>query len=195
MPPKPVREQCRVLFAYDAAIEDELTLAKDDIVTIITKDVEDKGWWKGELRGKIGLFPDNFVEIITPADAATQQKKPDRPAKSLPNEMKPDSKIPLSSLKKNEIENNANNEVRRTSADLNLIKPDTVASHRKSLEEKAAEAGKNKSPRPPVSGKPKPPATAKPTSVKRLSAEINDLVDGALPSKLNSRLKSLGKPN
>lgn len=23
-----------------------------------------KGWWKGELRGQIGLFPDNFVEVI-----------------------------------------------------------------------------------------------------------------------------------
>lgn len=25
-----------------------------------------KGWWKGELRGRIGLFPDNFVELIGP---------------------------------------------------------------------------------------------------------------------------------
>lgn len=23
-----------------------------------------QGWWKGELRGKVGLFPDNFVELI-----------------------------------------------------------------------------------------------------------------------------------
>lgn len=92
LPPKPVKETCRVLFAYDAANDDELTLKKDDIITIITKEVEDKGWWKGELRGKIGLFPDNFVEVITPVDEAMVQKKPDRPTKVFE---KIDSKIPL----------------------------------------------------------------------------------------------------
>lgn len=25
-----------------------------------------QGWWKGELRGQFGLFPDNFVEILGP---------------------------------------------------------------------------------------------------------------------------------
>ena len=34
------------------------------MITIITKDCEDKGWWKGELDGRVGVFPDNFVKII-----------------------------------------------------------------------------------------------------------------------------------
>lgn len=67
LPPKPVREQCRVLFPYDAQNEDELNLREGDIVTIITKEVLDKGWWRGELRGRTGVFPDNFVQII-PSD-------------------------------------------------------------------------------------------------------------------------------
>jgi hypothetical protein len=29
-----------------------------------SKDAEDPGWWKGELNGKVGVFPDNFVEIM-----------------------------------------------------------------------------------------------------------------------------------
>lgn len=24
----------------------------------------EEGWWKGELEGKEGVFPDNFVELI-----------------------------------------------------------------------------------------------------------------------------------
>lgn len=24
-----------------------------------------QGWWKGELKGRVGVFPDNFVELIS----------------------------------------------------------------------------------------------------------------------------------
>jgi hypothetical protein len=64
----PVSEEtefCKVLFPYEAAKEDEITINDGDIITLISKDAPDKGWWKGELNGQIGLFPDNFVEILT----------------------------------------------------------------------------------------------------------------------------------
>lgn len=64
LPPKPIREQCKVLYAYSPMNEDELKLAEGDIVTIVTKELPDKGWWKGELRGRIGVFPDNFVTLL-----------------------------------------------------------------------------------------------------------------------------------
>jgi hypothetical protein len=64
LPPKPIREQCKVLYAYMPVNEDELKLMEGEIVTIINKDLPDKGWWKGELRGKIGVFPDNFVTLL-----------------------------------------------------------------------------------------------------------------------------------
>ncbi|XP_022247722.1 SH3 domain-containing kinase-binding protein 1-like isoform X2 [Limulus polyphemus] len=79
LPPKPVKEMVRVLFSYEAQNEDELTMKENDIITIVTKELVDKGWWKGELNGKIGVFPDNFVEVIK-ADE-THSKKPDRPEK------------------------------------------------------------------------------------------------------------------
>ncbi|XP_034245177.1 SH3 domain-containing kinase-binding protein 1 isoform X2 [Thrips palmi] len=78
LPPKPVKELCRVLYQYEAANEDELTLKEGDIVTIVTKDVQDKGWWKGELRGHTGLFPDNFV-VLLPPEESPQARKPERP--------------------------------------------------------------------------------------------------------------------
>lgn len=67
MTPK-VRELARCFYPYTALNEDELALSEGDIITIISKNCEDEGWWRGELRGKIGLFPDNFVKIITPGD-------------------------------------------------------------------------------------------------------------------------------
>lgn len=71
LPPKPVRELARVLFSYKAQNEDELTIKEGDIITIISKENEDVGWWKGELNGRIALFPDNFVEIIKSAATPT----------------------------------------------------------------------------------------------------------------------------
>lgn len=44
--------------------EDELELKEGEFITILSKDLPDKGWWKGELKGKIGVFPDNFVQLI-----------------------------------------------------------------------------------------------------------------------------------
>ncbi|XP_014233994.1 SH3 domain-containing kinase-binding protein 1 [Trichogramma pretiosum] len=59
------KELCKALFAYEAVNEDELTLKEGDIITLLSRDAPDKGWWKGELRGQIGLFPDNFVQVMT----------------------------------------------------------------------------------------------------------------------------------
>ena len=34
----------------------------EDVVDFVAE-VED-GWWKGKLRGRVGVFPSNFVEMI-----------------------------------------------------------------------------------------------------------------------------------
>ncbi|RXG72743.1 SH3 domain-containing kinase-binding protein 1 [Armadillidium vulgare] len=78
LPPKPVRELARVMFPYNAEHEDELELREGDVVVVISKDLEDKGWWKGELSGKVGVFPDNFVHLITSHE---ETPKPPRPEK------------------------------------------------------------------------------------------------------------------
>ncbi|XP_076248441.1 uncharacterized protein LOC143188202 isoform X2 [Calliopsis andreniformis] len=59
------KEVCKVLFPYEAVNEDELTLTEGDLITLVSKDTPDKGWWMGELKGRVGLFPDNFVEVIS----------------------------------------------------------------------------------------------------------------------------------
>ncbi|XP_021591261.2 SH3 domain-containing protein 21 isoform X2 [Ictidomys tridecemlineatus] len=54
-------EICRVLFDYQPEAPDELALRKGDMVKVLKKNTEDKGWWEGECEGRRGVFPDNFV--------------------------------------------------------------------------------------------------------------------------------------
>ncbi len=50
-----------VEFDYQSQHDDELTIAVGDIISNIRKD--EGGWWVGELDGRRGLFPDNFVRV------------------------------------------------------------------------------------------------------------------------------------
>lgn len=52
-------ERVITMFSFNPMNPDELTFEKDAIITVISKDEE--CWWKGELNGKIGLFPSNYV--------------------------------------------------------------------------------------------------------------------------------------
>ena len=70
-----VKEQCEALFPYKALNDDELSLNEGQIVNIISKEVEDKGWWRGESNGKIGVFPDNFVKIIEPKQEEVSEEE------------------------------------------------------------------------------------------------------------------------
>ncbi|MCJ8745898.1 hypothetical protein PDJAM_G00135730 [Pangasius djambal] len=75
-----VKEFCKVLFPYDAQNGDELSIKEGDIVTIISKECADAGWWLGELNGKQGVFPDNFVKLFVPEVEKERPKKPPPPA-------------------------------------------------------------------------------------------------------------------
>eukprot|EP00096_Caligus_rogercresseyi_P002582 TRINITY_DN1476_c1_g1_i2.p1 TRINITY_DN1476_c1_g1~~TRINITY_DN1476_c1_g1_i2.p1 ORF type:complete len:627 (+),score=195.72 TRINITY_DN1476_c1_g1_i2:400-2280(+) len=74
LPPKPVKDKCIVQYPYVAQNEDELSLMEGQILNIISKDSEDKGWWRGELDGRIGVFPDNFVKMV---EAVNHQERLD----------------------------------------------------------------------------------------------------------------------
>ena len=41
--PFSVKEQCLVVYPYQAINDDELSLAEGQVVTVVSKDVEDKG--------------------------------------------------------------------------------------------------------------------------------------------------------
>ena len=53
-------------YEYKAEQEDELTLKVGDIITGVL--TADGGWWEGELNGKKGMFPENFVKVCFRSD-------------------------------------------------------------------------------------------------------------------------------
>lgn len=70
----------KVSFDYAATQDDELDLKVGDVIISIKK--VDAGWWEGELNGKRGMFPENFVEEIEGGDAPppTTEPTPSPPA-------------------------------------------------------------------------------------------------------------------
>ncbi|XP_069831930.1 CD2-associated protein isoform X2 [Dendropsophus ebraccatus] len=75
------KETCRALYNYEATNDDELSFKEGDIIHLINKDSGDPGWWRGELNGREGVFPDNFAAIIQDSEKE-KPKKPPPPAKS-----------------------------------------------------------------------------------------------------------------
>lgn len=185
LPPKPVRELCRVLFAYAPANDDELKLGEGDIITILSKDLPDKGWWKGELRGKVGVFPDNFVVLLPPEVSPVKEPsfhpKPDRPP--------PASKI----LVGGKPSSNSRKESFGSKDSLNETGPATgsptfgnVAAHRKSLESRSVVSTES-SPAAAVTEKPPRKSLDSKTSEIRKSLESLDEKKSTPPPVLGKK--------
>lgn len=51
-----------VLIDFEGTMSDELTVKMGDVVKNVTK-ASEEGWLLGELNGKRGLFPSNFVKV------------------------------------------------------------------------------------------------------------------------------------
>jgi cortactin len=49
------------LYDYQAADFDEISFDPEDIITNI--EMIDEGWWRGQCKGKVGLFPANYVQL------------------------------------------------------------------------------------------------------------------------------------
>lgn len=67
----------RVKAIYDLTSEDpgELSFRRGDVITVLESVYRD--WWKGSLRGEVGIFPLNYVTPIpdqTPAEIAQEQQ-------------------------------------------------------------------------------------------------------------------------
>ena len=67
--PRLLGRTARVTFSYTAEQEDELSLEVGDIITNIVDG--DVGWCQGELNGKKGMFPNNFVEEVVAPDSGS----------------------------------------------------------------------------------------------------------------------------
>ena len=61
--PQPEGKKYQAMYDYETQEEDELALKRMDI--IIVTDDSDASWWRGEIDGREGLFPANYVEPFT----------------------------------------------------------------------------------------------------------------------------------
>lgn len=59
--------QARALMDLSAQLEEELDFREGDVINIVG--VPEPGWFEGELRGCRGIFPEGFVELLTPLQA------------------------------------------------------------------------------------------------------------------------------
>ncbi|CAK7272273.1 ESCRT-0 subunit protein hse1 [Sporothrix epigloea] len=53
----------RALYDFVASEQDELDFKKGDIIAVLESAYRD--WWRGSLKGRTGIFPLNYVEILT----------------------------------------------------------------------------------------------------------------------------------
>ncbi|XP_037620905.1 GRB2-related adapter protein 2b isoform X2 [Sebastes umbrosus] len=60
--PEPRTRQVRALYCFNAEETDELQFNAGDVITVLEN--SDEAWWRGQLRGKTGLFPSNFTKPI-----------------------------------------------------------------------------------------------------------------------------------
>lgn len=94
------KDFCKVTFAFEATNEDELTLKEGEIIHILSKDTGEPGWWRGEIGNKEGVFPDNFVVMLTetekekeiPMSRASVKSSPKQDPEEKPRKPPPPSK-------------------------------------------------------------------------------------------------------
>lgn len=67
------RRFCKVLFSYDPCNEDELTLVPQDSIEFLGE--VEEGWWRGRLRGRVGVFPSNFVSQPAPEEQERHKER------------------------------------------------------------------------------------------------------------------------
>ncbi|CAG8465707.1 10092_t:CDS:2 [Acaulospora colombiana] len=66
-PPPPIAPKPKLahyviaLYDYDAQAEGDLSFRKDDKIEVIERTPDVNDWWKGKLKGKIGMFPVEFA--------------------------------------------------------------------------------------------------------------------------------------
>jgi len=64
-PPKKSKLVCAIAkYPFDAQTQGDLSFQEGDRIRIIEMSDNTESWWKGEIKGQIGSFPANFVELL-----------------------------------------------------------------------------------------------------------------------------------
>uniref|UniRef100_A0A672FAH5 Osteoclast-stimulating factor 1 n=1 Tax=Salarias fasciatus TaxID=181472 RepID=A0A672FAH5_SALFA len=79
----PAPPEVVVEYDYDALHDDELTLRLGDVIKNV-RYYEEDGWMEGDLNGKRGLFPDNFVKEVKKESKEVKEAKSETKEESAP---------------------------------------------------------------------------------------------------------------
>ncbi|KAI5124243.1 hypothetical protein M0805_005092 [Coniferiporia weirii] len=66
----------RALHSFEGTEQGELTFEKGDIIKVVDRNYKD--WWRGQLKGRTGIFPVNYVELLpdpTPDEIAREAEQ------------------------------------------------------------------------------------------------------------------------
>ncbi|OQV26200.1 putative SH3 domain-containing kinase-binding protein 1 [Hypsibius exemplaris] len=85
-------EYAKADYDYVALNDDELSFKVGDIIRIIAKECEDEGWWRGELNGLSGVFPDNFCSVIPLSEVPVPRRPIRTPSADKASSLKKDDK-------------------------------------------------------------------------------------------------------
>ena len=55
---------CKALYDFEAESDGELSFKFGDVIKL--KKRLDENWLEGELGGRVGMFPTNYVEVVVP---------------------------------------------------------------------------------------------------------------------------------
>ncbi|XP_010349836.3 mitogen-activated protein kinase kinase kinase 21 isoform X1 [Saimiri boliviensis] len=75
------------LYDYEARGEDELSLRRGQLVEVLSQDAAvsgDEGWWAGQVRRRLGIFPANYVAPCCPAASPAPPPAPPPPRPGSP---------------------------------------------------------------------------------------------------------------
>ncbi len=46
-----------MLYEFNPGEKDELAMRPGDVVTVLSMQTREQGWWKGQIGDRVGLFP------------------------------------------------------------------------------------------------------------------------------------------
>lgn len=64
--------RCIALFDYEGEEEDELTFSQGDVIALV--ELIGQEWGRGQIHGRIGIFPLNFTEVVEPPPTGEMEK-------------------------------------------------------------------------------------------------------------------------
>ncbi|XP_023256452.1 SH3 domain-containing protein 19-like, partial [Seriola lalandi dorsalis] len=79
-PPPVSGPRCVALFDYEGEEEDELTFSQGDVIALL--ELMGQEWGRGQIHGRVGVFPLNFAEVVEPLPQPPPPPSPGETTKS-----------------------------------------------------------------------------------------------------------------